>query len=103
RYRRRILTMRHILIAGLFMLAAAGCNNSLDQQSATKVMSSALSGTATAQGKLKPVAGASNASFDGDIQNPAGSGSAHVSGAATQTSGGWSVTFDITFNHWTAL
>jgi hypothetical protein len=92
--------MRHILFAGLFMLAAAGCNNSLDQQSATKVMTSALSGTATAQGKLKPVAGSSNASFDGDITNPAGSGSAHVTGSATQTSGGWTVTFDIKFTQW---
>src|SRR5437773_1934904 len=103
RYRRRILVMKNILIASVLALAAAGCNNSLDQQSATKVMGSALTGTVAAQGKLKPVAGATNASFNGDILNPAGSGSAHVSGSATQTSNGWNVNFDITFNHWTDL
>ncbi len=83
-----------------FVIALAGCNSGLDQQSATKVMSSALVGTSSAQMQLKPMNGAANASFDGDIQNPAGSGSAHVTGTAMSTTNGWNVTFDITFNHW---
>jgi hypothetical protein len=82
------------------MLALAGCNSGLDQQSAAKVMTSALTGTGAAQMQLTPQNGQTNASFDGDIQNPAGTGSAHVTGNATQTASGWNVTFDITFNHW---
>ena len=92
-----------IVTLGMFMLAAAGCNSGLDQQQATKVMSSALTGTASAQTQLKPMNGATNASFDGTIQNPAGSGSAHVTGSATQTANGWTQTFDITFTQWTDL
>jgi hypothetical protein len=95
--------MRLMVSLGLGMLLAGGCSNSLDQQSATKVMSSALNGTAAAQVKLKPVAGASSASFDGDVQNPAGSGSAHVSGSASSTAAGWTVGFDIVFQQWTDL
>src|SRR4051794_16474285 len=88
---------------GLFALVAVGCNNSLDQQSATKVMTSALGGTGAAPAQLKPLNGATNASFDGTIQNPAGSGSADATGSATQTSTGWDVKFDITFTQWTDL
>src|SRR4051794_15631937 len=88
---------------GICMLLVGGCSNNLDQQSATKVMTSALGGTAAAQVKLKPVAGANSASFDGDIVNPAGSGSAHATGSATSTANGWTVKFDITFNHWADL
>jgi hypothetical protein len=96
--------MRPMIVSlGMFMLVAAGCNSGLDQQSATKVMSSALTGTAQAQTQLKPMTGATNASFDGTIQNPAGSGSAHATGSATQTATGWTVTFDITFTQWTDL
>jgi hypothetical protein len=95
--------MRPIVPLGIFMLVAAGCSGGLDQQSATKVMSSALTGTANAQLQLKPTNGATNASFDGQIQNPAGSGSAHVTGAASSTASGWDVNFDITFDHWTDL
>jgi hypothetical protein len=68
-----------------------------------QVMSSALTGTGAAQMQLVPKNGATNASFDGDIQNPAGSGSAHVTGTATSTGSGWNVSFDITFDHWTDL
>ena len=97
--------MKPIIITtlGLFMLVAAGCNSGLDQQSATKVMTSALTGTGAAQAQLKPMNGATNASFDGTIQNPAGTGSAHVPGSATSTSNGWSVVIDVTFDHWTDL
>ncbi|HWE30071.1 MAG TPA: hypothetical protein VHB97_18805 [Polyangia bacterium] len=91
-----------LVLASVFVMLA-GCNSGLDQQSAAKVMSSALTGTASAQTQLKPMNGATNASFDGDIQNPAGSGSAHVTGSTTSTSNGWNVTFDITFSHWTDL
>jgi hypothetical protein len=66
-------------------------------------MSSALTGTAAAQAQFKPTTNNSNASFDGDIQNPAGTGSAHVTGSATQSSSGWDVKFDISFNQWTDL
>ena len=92
-----------LVLASLMMVAVGGCNSGLDQQQATSVMSSALTGTAAAQAQLKPVNGQTNASFDGDIQNPAGTGSAHVSGSATQTANGWDVKFDITFTKWTDL
>ncbi|HEX9103789.1 MAG TPA: hypothetical protein VF997_16375 [Polyangia bacterium] len=93
--------MRLVLASTIVLFV--GCNSGLDQQSATKVMSSALVGTGVAQMQLTPTNGASSASFDGVIQNPAGSGSAHVSGTATSTANGWNVAFDITFNHWTDL
>jgi hypothetical protein len=92
-----------LVLASLMMVAITGCNSGLDQQSATEVMSSALTGTAAAQAQFKPTTNNSNASFDGDITNPAGTGSAHVTGSATQTSTGWDVKFDITFNQWTDL
>lgn len=95
--------MRPLLLSIAFVFVAAGCNSGLDQQSATKVMSSALVGTGSAQMQFKPMNGGSNASFDGTIQNPAGTGSAHVTGAANQTASGWTVTFDITFSQWTDL
>jgi hypothetical protein len=85
------------------MLAAAGCNNGMDQQSATKVMSSALLGTGVAQQQLTPQPGQNSATVDATIQNPAGTGSAHVTGSATQTNGSWSVTFDITYTNWSDL
>ena len=92
-----------LVLASLMMVAVGGCNSGLDQQSAAKVMSSALTGTATAQAQFKPTTNNSNASFDGDIQNPAGTGSAHVTGSAVQSSSGWDVKFDISFNQWTDL
>ena len=99
------LTLATLMIVALAGMAVAlgGCNNGLDQQSATKVMSSALTGTGAAQMQLTPKNGATSASVDADIQNPDGSGSAHVTGAATQTGSGWNVTFDITFSHWADL
>jgi hypothetical protein len=95
--------MKTTLLSVLFALVAAGCNSGLDQQSATTVMASALTGTGAAQMQLKPLSPATNASFDGTIQNPAGTGSAHVSGSATQSASGWTVLFDITFTKWTDL
>ena len=57
--------MKSILSFALVsMLAAAGCNNGMDQQSATKVMSSALVGTGVAQQQLTPQPGQSNATLD---------------------------------------
>ncbi len=90
--------MRTLVLA--CSIAAVGCSSGLDKQSATKVMTSALTGTGQAQTQLTPKSGNSNASFDGDILNPAGTGSAHVSGAATSTGNGWNVTFDIAFTKW---
>jgi hypothetical protein len=92
--------MRRFATLGLLALSLAGCSNGLDQQSAAKVMSSALAGTGSAQTMLKPQSGSANAMFDGTIQNPSGSGSAHVSGSTTSTSGGWNMAFDITFAQW---
>jgi hypothetical protein len=83
------------------MLAIAGCGSSVDQQSAVKVMSTALTGTGQAQAKLMPASGSSTASYNGTVTNPAGSGSATVSGTATQNGSAWSFVFDITYNHWT--
>jgi hypothetical protein len=85
------------------MLVAAGCNNGMDQQSATKVMSSALVGTGVAQQQLTPQPGQSNATLDATIQNPAGTGSAHVTGSAVNNNGTWTVNFDITYTNWSDL
>jgi hypothetical protein len=95
--------MRLVLPLGISALLLVGCNSGLDQQSATKVMTSALTGTASAQAQFKPTANNTNGSVDVTLTNPAGSGSAHVTGSATQTSNGWNVTFDITFSGWTDL
>lgn len=95
--------MRLVLTLGVSALLLVGCNSGLDQQSAAKVMASALTGTASAQAQFKPTANNTNANVDVTLTNPAGSGSAHVTGAATQTSNGWNVTFDITFAGWTDL
>jgi hypothetical protein len=97
--------MRTIItsLAIVSTLVAAGCNNGMDQQSATKVMSSALTGTAAAQAQFKPVTGQSNASVDATIQNPAGTGSAHVTGTAVDNNGTWTVNFDITYTNWSDL
>jgi hypothetical protein len=92
--------MKSIAPLGIFMMLLGGCSSSMDQQSATKVMTSALNGTGAAQNHLKPVAGANSANFDGTIQNPAGTGSAHATGSANQTATGWNVNFDITFAQW---
>ena len=49
--------------AALAVIAIAGCNTGMDQQSATKVMTSALGGTAAAQMHFnKPTNGGTNAS-----------------------------------------
>lgn len=91
-------------VAALAVIAIAGCNNGMDQQSATKVMTSALGGTAAAQMHFnKPTNGGTTASFDGTITNPAGTGSAHVVGNASDNNGTWTVSFDITFSQWTDL
>jgi hypothetical protein len=95
--------MKLIAPLSLFAFLAVGCNSGLDQQSATKVMSSALGGTGAAQTMLKPTSGSANATFNGTIQNPSGSGSAQVSGSTTSSSGGWDMSFDITFAHWADL
>jgi hypothetical protein len=92
-----------LITAALAVIAIAGCNNGMDQQSATKVMSSALIGTGQAQAQFKPTNGQTNASFDGTITNPAGSGSAHVTGSAVDNNGTWTVNFDITYTNWTDL
>jgi len=94
-----LATLMMLALAGL-VVALTGCTSGLDQQSAAKVMTSALTGTGAAQMQLTPKNGAANASIDADIQNPAGTGSAHVTGSATQTGSGWNVTFDITFTKW---
>lgn len=89
-----------LLVPFAFLALVAGCNNGLDQQSATKVMSSALTGTGRAQTMLEPKSGQTNATFNGAIQNPSGSGSATVSGTTTQQGSAWQMAFDIAFAQW---
>jgi hypothetical protein len=91
------------IVPSLFMLAlVGGCSGGLDQQSAVKVMGAALTGTGAAQQKLMPASMTSaGATFDGQVQNTAGTGSAQVTGSTTQSGSGWSLTFDIVYNHWT--
>jgi hypothetical protein len=63
-------------------------------------MSAALNGTSQAQTKLMSSVTGSSAQLDGDVANPAGSGSAHVTGSAQSGAGGWTSSFDITYAHW---
>jgi hypothetical protein len=95
--------MRSGLPLAICAFLVVGCNSGLDQQSAAKVMTSALGATGGAQAQFKPTLDDANVTVDGAITNPAGSGSAHVSGAATQTANGWNVDFDVTLAGWTDL
>jgi hypothetical protein len=79
---------------------ATGCGPSVDQQSAAKVMTATFSGVGQAQTKFMPQAGQTSASFNGTVTNPNGTGSATVSGSATQNGSAWSLTFDETFSNW---
>ena len=82
------------------LLGITGCAPSVDQKSSVQVMGAALNGTSQAQAKLMASITGNSAQYDGDVANPAGTGSAHVSGSAQSGAGGWSSTFDISYTHW---
>jgi len=97
-------TIMHRLLsfAPLFIFAIApGCNNSLDHDSAVKVMSSALTGTAAAETHVTANSSPSGGQLDVTLTNPLGIGSAHVAGTITKSVSSVSTTLDITFDHWT--
>ncbi len=91
------------IVPSLFVLAlVGGCSGGLDQQSAVKVMGAALVGTGAAQSKLMPASmTGTGTTFNGQVENSGGTGSAQVNGSTTQSGNGWSVTFDILFSKWT--
>lgn len=82
------------------LVGLVGCSPSVDQKSAVSIMGAALNGTGQAQSKLMVNTTQTSASYDGDVTNPAGTGTAHVSGSASQSGTGSSATFDIAFSHW---
>jgi hypothetical protein len=82
------------------MIASAGCSSNVDKASATKVMTSALSASSSANSKvmgvtLTPTAAQVNLS----VTNPLG-GSATVLGSASSANGVVTTNVDITLNHW---
>ena len=83
------------------LLGITGCSPSVDQKSSVQVMGAALQGTSQAQTKLMANITGNSAQLDGDVANPAGTGSAHVTGSAQSGAGGWTSTFDISYTHWT--
>ena len=74
-----------MLAAGvLFGLPLAGCTGpSADQQRSVKVLNAALTGSTQAQTKLMSMhaQGGSGVTFEGQVANPTGAGSAQVSGS----------------------
>jgi hypothetical protein len=86
----------------LLVAMAAGCNNgsSLDHDSAVKVMNSALTGTNAAESRVMISNTSGAGQLDLTVINPAGTGSLHVVGSATDSSGVLTTTLDITFDHW---
>lgn len=95
--------MRRLLsFAPLALLAIAGCGNSeLDHDSAVKVMSAALTGTAAADAHV--MNGNAAGDLDVTITNTAGSGTLHLVGSATSANGTVTTSLDLTFDHWTDL
>jgi hypothetical protein len=88
------------IVTTLFALSLAGCGPSVDQQSAVKVMGAALNGTNQAQTQLQQSMSGSSATFNGEITNPAGTGSAQVNGSITSSANAFAETFDIAYAHW---
>jgi hypothetical protein len=88
------------ILSFALLLGITGCSPSVDQKSSVQVMGAALQGTSQAQAKLMGSVTGNSAQFDGDVTNPAGTGSAHVSGSAQSGASGWNSTFDISYTHW---
>ena len=93
--------MRNMLLA--VSLVAVGCGGGVDQQSSVKVMNSALVGTSQAQVKLMPSGNATSASFNGQVTNTAGTGTATVNGSTVKSGASWATNFDIVFTNWSDL
>jgi hypothetical protein len=89
---------RLLAFGSLFVFAlASGCNNGLDHDSAVKVASSALNGTVAADVHVM----AGNGSVDVTIDNPNGTGSAHVTGTSTKNGNMLDTKLEVVFTHWT--
>jgi hypothetical protein len=82
----------------LAVMSGCGGGTTLDHDSAVKVMSSALSATASADAKVTASSG--NGAIDITVTNPKGTGSVHVVGTAAKANGALSTTLDITFDKW---
>jgi hypothetical protein len=90
----RLLSIGPLIVFAL----ATGCNNGLDHDSAVKVASSALDGTVAADVHVMTGNGGS---VDVTIDNVAGTGSAHVTGAVSKTGDMITTNLDVVFSHWT--
>ncbi|HEX6838285.1 MAG TPA: hypothetical protein VF334_17030 [Polyangia bacterium] len=92
--------LRLITIASL--VALAGCGSQVDHDSAVKVASSALTGTVAADGQVVHVDWSGSAGHvDVALTNPAGMGSAQVTGIVTKSGSSTTETIDVDFSDWT--
>ena len=93
---------RLLKLVCILALAAAGCGNSVDHDSAVKVMSSALTGTVAADGQMVSVDWTKSAGkVDITLTNHAGSGTAQLSGTAVRNGNVTTTNVDIAFQNWT--
>jgi hypothetical protein len=89
----------------LFVLAIGGCSSKVDHASAQKVMTSALSASATADtnvmGKVTALTWSPNAGqVTISVNNPIAAGTATIVGSASNTNGVVTTNVDISLNHW---
>ena len=90
-----------VLTSFVSFALAAGCSKPVDHQSAVKVMSSALTGTLAADGKVVAVDWQpSGGHIDATVTN-IGGGSAAVTGTWAHNGSVTSTKVDITFQNWT--
>jgi hypothetical protein len=93
--------LRLLSIAPLFVLAIAGCSNNVDHATAQKVMTSALTASATANGKVTGASWTpSAAQVNISVTNPIAAGTATITGSASAANGVVTTNVDITLNHW---
>lgn len=86
----------------LLALAAAGCGNNVDHDSAVKVMNLALTGTVAADGQVVSIdVDASGGKLDVALTDSTGKGSATVTGTVTHKGTITNTTVDVTFKDWT--
>jgi hypothetical protein len=89
------------LIGTAFLLALAGCGNSVDHDSAVKVASSALSVTGNADGQVVNIDTTKNGgTVDILLTNHAGTGTAHITGTVVKNNGVTATTVDVTLQNW---
>ena len=89
-------------LASLIALAAvAGCGNTVDHDSAVKVMNSALGATVAGDGQVvKADWTATGGDVDATLTNLAGSGSAHVTGSLHAVNGVVTTALDVSLTSW---